>query len=263
MKSLRRILTIARKEVLESLSTPILFVAETTFVLLTGYFFYLGMIYYSQLSADWISNPAMQQKLLDPTAILLPPVFSNYALLLLFFVPMLTMSTFASERKSGTLELLFTLPVRDVELVMGKWLGITVLIFFLFLPLWIYPGVAIFFGLHLTWQTFASGFLGLLLLAFFFAAVGVFISSLFESQAASAVMTVGILMIFWTLEGSEIFQLDAVTTFLANFSIQKYLQPFSRGVISTENVFMFLIGILFFLFLTFRSLEKRSFRNPL
>jgi len=263
VKSLRRILTIARKDFFEFMSTPLLFITETIFIVLSGYFFYLGVLYYSELSAEWLANPALQQESLNPTSLLVPPIFSNYALLLLFFIPLLTMGIFSSEKRSGTLELFFTLPVRDVEIIFGKWIGISIMVFFLFLPLWVYPVLAMYLKLPLSYGTYFSGFLGLLLLAFFFASVGLFISSLFESQTASAVMAVGLLVIFWSLEGFQTFQVEWVGKILSVFSVQKYLQPFFRGIVATQNVLFFLSGITFFLFLTFRSLEKRSYRNPL
>lgn len=263
MKSLSRILTIAKKEFLEFISTPLLLITETLFVVLAGYFFYLGMLYFNQLSVEWLSNPVLQKESLSPSTVLIPPIFSNYALLLLFFVPLLTMSTFSSEKKGGTLELVFTLPVRDIELVFGKWLGVSIMILILFIPLWVYPLISQLFGLPLSFMTYTSGFLGLLLLAFFFASVGLFVSSLFESQTASAVMGVGLLVILWTLESAQIFQIKLGGAFLAALSIQKYLQPFLRGIVSIENILFFVLATSFFLFLTFRSLEKRSFRNPL
>ena len=173
------------------------------------------------------------------------------------------MSAFSSERKGGTLELFFTLPVRDIEIIFGKWLGISIMILLLFVPLWVFPFAAKFFGLSLSLETYVAGFLGLLLLAFFFASVGLFVSSLFESQTASAVMAVGLLVMFWTLESTEVFQVNIAGGFLSSLSVQKYLQPFLRGIISTQNVLFFVLATIFFLFLTFRSLEKRSFRNPL
>ena len=153
--------------------------------------------------------------------------------------------------------------MRDIEIIFGKWIGISIMVFFLFLPLWVYPFLAKFLELPLAYETYLSGFLGLLLLAFFFASVGLFISSLFESQTASAVMAVGLLVIFWSLEGSQSFQVAWVGKILSVFSVQKYLQPFFRGIVTTQNILFFVSGITFFLFLTFRSLEKRSYRNPL
>ena len=263
MKSLSRIFSVAKKELMEAVSTPLLFIMQTLFVMLTGYFLYLGAIYYSELSANWLINQEMQGAILEPTTILLPPLFSNYALLLLFFIPLLTMSTFANERKEGTLELLFTYPLRDIELIFGKWLGVSSLLFLLFTPLWVYPLVSSHMGLEISISTYAVGLLGLWLLASFFVAVGIFVSSLFESQTASAILTVGLLMILWTSEGAEIFQFDTFSPLMANFCIQKYLQPFLRGILSTENILSFSLGISFFLFLTFRALERRTFRSPL
>jgi ABC-2 type transport system permease protein len=257
-----RILRIAQKEIWRTVSTPLLFILETAFVFLTGYFFYGGIYSYSQLSGEWLAQPELQKGVLEPTAIILPALFSNYALLLLFFVPLLTMSSFSGERRSGTLELLFTLPVRDSELVLGKWLGAVSILLFMLAPLWIYPWVYQLFGGSLSFETFGSGFLGLLLLVFFFTGVGIFVSSLFESQTASAVLTAGILVFLWSLESVTDSSLKFVNQFLIPFSVQKYFQPFSRGLVSTEAGFFFCLATAFFLFLTCRSLEKRSFRNP-
>jgi ABC-2 type transport system permease protein len=173
------------------------------------------------------------------------------------------MSSFANEKKGGNLELLYTLPVRDLELIFGKWLGVSTMIVLLFIPLWIYPLVALYWKLPLSLVTYASGFLGITLLSFFFASVGLFVSSLFESQTASAVMAVGLLVILWTLESTQVFDIRMIGTALSALSVQKYLHPFMRGIISTQNILFFVLGTCFFLFLTFRSLEKRSFRNPL
>ena len=85
------------------------------------------------------------------------------------------MGSIANEKKNGTLELLFTFPVRDGELIFGKWLGIVFLLVCLFLPLWIYPGIYWLMGGSVNPATYAAGFLGLILLGFLFAAVGLFL----------------------------------------------------------------------------------------
>jgi ABC-2 type transport system permease protein len=259
---LSRVLRIAQKEIWRSVSTPLLLILQTAFVFLTGYFFYAGIYDYSRLSGEWLAQPELQKGVLEPTAIILPALFSNYALLLLFFIPLMTMSSFSGERRSGTLELLFTLPVRDSELVLGKWLGSVSILLVMLLPIWIYPWVYHVYGGSLSFETFGSGFLGLLFLAFLFAGAGIFVSSLFESQTASAVLTAGILVFLWSLESVTDSSLKFVSKFLGPLSVQKYFQPFSRGLVSTEAALFFCLATVFFLFLTCRSLEKRSFRNP-
>lgn len=263
MRSLARIWDLARKEVLESASTPFLFLVTTIFLFLSGHFFYSGALYYSQLSAEWLANPSLQRTALNVSNLLLPPLFSNYSLLLLFFVPLLTMASFSSEKRNGTLELLFTLPIRDAEIVLGKWLGTVLILLVLLCPLWIHPFVYRMMGGPMALDTYASGFLSLLLLACLFSAIGLFVSSLLESQTASAILTTGILILLWTWENIQSFSFRGVGEDIVKFSVQKYFQPFLRGLISTEGILFFLFGIVFFLFLTLRSLEKRSFRNPL
>ncbi len=263
MRSLTRIWGLARKEVLESASTPFLFLVATIFLFLSGNFFYSGALYYSQLSAEWLADPSLQKTALNASTLLLPPLFSNYALLLLFFVPLLTMASFSSEKRNGTLELLFTLPIRDREIVLGKWLGTVLILLVLLGPLWLHPFVYRAMGCRMALDTYASGFLSLLLLACLFSAIGLFVSSLLESQTASAILTTGILILLWTWENIQSFSFRGAGEDILRFSVQKYFQPFLRGLISTEGILFFLFAIAFFLFLTLRSLEKRSFRNPL
>jgi len=263
MKSFIRIWNLARKEVLESASTPFLFLVTTVFLFLSGNFFYSGALYYSRLSAEWLANPQLQKNTLNASTLLLPPLFSNYSLLLLFFVPLLTMASFSSEKRNGTLELLFTLPIRDAEIVLGKWLGTVSILLFLLLPLWLHPLFYRTIGGAINFECYASGFLGLLLLACLFSAIGLFVSSLLESQTASAILTTGILILLWTWENIQSFSFKGAGENILKFSLQKYFQPFLRGLISTEGVLFFLFAIAFFLFLTLRSIEKRSYRNPL
>jgi len=259
LKTAARVFAIARKEVLEAVGTPLLFILETVFTALAGYFFLIGVHYYSDLSRAWLENPALQEQSLNLNNFLFPALFSNYAMLLVFFVPFLTMPSFTQEKREGTLELLFTFPLRDFEIILGKWLGLSALLLALLLPLWIYPLVFSWAGCPVSLATFAAGFLGLLLLACFFTACGLFVSSLLESPTASAVLTAGVLIFLWTLDPAETFHFAPARA----LAVQKYFLSFPRGLVATEGILFFLAGTAFFLFLTFRALEKRSFRNPL
>jgi len=262
VNSIRRIFIIAQKEVLEATATPLFFILETCFIALSGYFFFLGVDYFSQVSQQWLERPELQTEVLDASLLILPPIFSNFAMLMLFFIPFLTMGSFANEKRHGTLELLFTFPIRDAEIVLGKWMGISFMLILLFLPLWIYPIIYKVLGSDLSLVTFATGFLGLVLLGSFFAAAGLFFSSCFESQTAAAVLTVGVLIFLWSLQSSQLIPLAEWSEWLSNISVRKYFHPFTRGLIGTQNILFFLMGCFLFLFLTFRVLERRYFRNP-
>ena len=263
MKSLVRMINIAKKEFLEAISTPLLFLAATFFIFLTSYFFYAAVNYYSQISSEWLIHPAMQKEFLEPSSVLLPPLFANYSMLLLFFIPLLTMSSIANERRNGTLELLYTFPIRDNEIILGKWIGTLLILAVLLVPLWTYPFLYKFFGGTLAISNYGAAFLGLLFLAFLFSAIGIFISSLSESQTVSAIATIGILLLLWMLENTTPMLAKEAGSVMMRFSIQKYFQPFTNGLVSTEAILFFVLTTALFLFLGCRSLEKRFFRNPL
>ena len=124
------------------------------------------------------------------------PLFSNMSVVLLFFIPMLTMRLFAEERKSGTIELLLTYPVRDGEVLAGKYLAALALYVLLLALTLLYPGLVAYFT-RVEWGPILTGYLGLVLTGAAFLAVGVLVSSLTENQIVAGFGTFGILLAFW------------------------------------------------------------------
>ncbi len=174
---MRNIWIIARKEYKSYFISPIAYAVAFLIFLILGYIFFSGLLYAS----------TQQQYVPDVTIILSPMIF-----IFLFTVPALTMRSIADEWKSGTMELLLTAPVRDGELIVGKWLGGYLFILTIILVTWIYPIVlnqliqpGLDQGLMLT------GYLGVALATSTFVAIGVVISSLFSNQIAAFFTTLG------------------------------------------------------------------------
>jgi ABC-2 type transport system permease protein len=178
---------------------------------------------------------------------------------LLFLGPALTMRLFAEEEKLGTIELLLTSPVRDVEVVLGKYLAsVGMLLVMLGLTLY-YPLLLSWFG-HPDWGPIASGYLGIFLLGCLFLAIGLFASSLTANQIVAFVVGSAIVLVLWFIGHTATVAGDRMGKVLGYLALSSYFPAFGRGVIDTNAIVYYLSLIAVFLFLTVRSLETRRWR---
>src|SRR5437899_8811553 len=132
---------------------------------------------------------------LNVTVSVVRPLYSNISVILLLLMPLVTMRLFAEERRSGTIELLLTYPVRDGAVLAGKYLAALALYAIMIGLTVLYPVIVVYFA-RLEWGPVLTGYLGLLLWGATFIAVGVFASSLTENQIVVAVTTFGVILIF-------------------------------------------------------------------
>jgi ABC-2 type transport system permease protein len=250
---------IFKKEMRLYFTSPVAYVIVTIFLLIAGYFFYSIFAFFTMASMQSAMNPAMGREL-NVTDSVLRPLFSNISVILLLLMPMVTMRLFAEERRSGTIELLLTYPVRDGAVLVGKYLAALALYaMMLFLTL-LYPGIVSYFA-RLDWGPVLTGYLGLLLLGSTFLAVGVFASSLTENQIVASIISFGILLIFWILGWSADYAGGAWGKVLSDLSIIEHFDNFGKGVIETKDVIYYLNFTVLALFLTLRSLETRRWKG--
>ena len=137
--ALKRWLPVFKKEMRLYFTSPVAYVVFTFFLLITGWFFSQIFLFYSDASMQSAMNPQMGQNL-NVTDNVMRPLFSNMSVVLLFFMPLLTMRLFAEEKKSGTIELLLTYPVRDGAVLAGKYLAALALYVILLGLTLLYPG---------------------------------------------------------------------------------------------------------------------------
>jgi gliding motility-associated transport system permease protein len=242
----RRALAVMRKELRSYFAFPLVYILCAIFLLLAGYYFYTDLVFFVTMS---FSHDIIQNywQLL----------FGDIRLCLLLTLPFITMRLFAEERKLGTVELLYTYPLRDTEIFWGKFLA-SMAIFFLMLALTLlYP--AYLYSVHrFPLMPLAAGYLGLLLIGGGFIACGVFISSLCESQVVAGVATIALLLFFWILNWNEASFEAGFLGYVQAVSLFDHFEPFSKGVIDTYHVAFFVFFITFFSFLTLRSMEARK-----
>ncbi len=248
-----------KKELRLYFTSPVAYVVFTIFLLISGYFFSIYFAFFSLMSMQSAMNPALARDL-NVTEGILRPLFSIISVVMLFLMPILTMRLFAEEKKTGTIELLLTYPVRDGEVLLGKYLAAVALYLVMLLFTALYPGVLAYFA-RLEWGPLLSGYLGLVLLGGAFLAIGVLASSLTENQIVAAIATFGILLISWVIGWSADFAGQGWGKLLSRLSIQEHFDSFAKGVIDTKDVVYYLDFTVLALFLTLRSLESKRWRG--
>jgi ABC-2 type transport system permease protein len=245
-----------RKELTVYFATPIFYLTGFFFLLLGGYFFYSNVYFYSQVSFQGAQNPQLAA-LLNPSHMVFRPLFTTLTIIFLMIVPLLTMRLLAEEKRSGTAELLFTYPLSDWAVILGKFLAAWV-VYLIFLAFTVtYPLAFAALG-RLDWGAVAAGYLGLVLLGGACLALGLFTSSLTENQIIAAVAAFALLLLFWLIGWQQ--DASGLGAVFAALSLMEHFDNFPRGVIDTRDLIFYLSFIYFFLFLTKRQLESRRWR---
>lgn len=255
---MRTISAIYARELRVYYTSPIAWVLLFMFAVLAGWFFSNTLAYY-QLYSMQAAQSSMGEGV-DLTQGVARPLFHNIGVILLFMLPLITMRLFAEEKKNGTLELLFTFPVRDLEAVLGKFAAaMTVLLSMLGVTL-LYPALMEMVG-EPQWGALLGGYLGLLLLGSAFLALGIWVSSLTENQIVAASGGFGALLLFFVLGWIETAAGSTAGKVVKHLSLVEHMDNFAKGVLDTSDILFFVNFTLFFLFLTLRALESRSWRG--
>jgi ABC-2 type transport system permease protein len=248
-----------KKELRLYFTSPVAYAVGTIFLLIAGYFFYSIFAFFTMASMQAMMNPAMAREL-NVTDSVLRPLFSNLSVILLLIMPLLTMRLIAEERRAGTIELLLTYPIRDGAVLAGKYLAALALYAMMIGLTLAYPAMVAYFA-QLEWGPLLTGYLGLLLMGAAFLAVGLFASSLTENQIVAAVITFGVLLMFWVIGWSADYAGGAFGRVLAHLSILEHNESFSRGVVDTKDVIYYVNFTALALFLTLRALESRRWKG--
>ncbi len=250
---------IFRKELYSFLASPIFYVCAFIFLLLSGYFFYSSVAYYSLLSLQAAQNPYMAQQM-NLTDIVISPTFGNMTIVMLILIPLFTMRLFAEEKKTGTIELLLTYPIRDFAVLMGKFLA-ALFLFVLMLAGTLPFMVLLSYLSNPDWGVVISAYIGILLLAGAFTSLGTFASSLTENQIVSAVITFGGLLFLWVVSWGQTFTQGWTKSFLGYIGVMSHFQGLAKGLIDTRDIIFYILFISFFLFCNLRYLDSKKWRG--
>jgi ABC-2 type transport system permease protein len=252
---MHNLFALIRKELRLYCVSPIVYVVGMVFLGISDYLFYAQAAYYSSLSAQMMRFQGNLPQMNIHQAVFRPP-FLNMGVILLFIIPILTMRLFSEEKKSRTLELLLTSPLRLTEIILGKFIAAGLIYLALLVASLHFPILMSFFT-EVDWKPLAVSYLGLILMGGLFISMGLFASSLTENQIVSAVLGFGILIGLW-LTGAA--SQEGGASLAGYFSLIDHLDNFMKGLIDTADLAYFISMILFGLFLTHRVVESHRWR---
>jgi len=234
-----KIMAIAEREFRAYFASPLAYVIAAMFIAIVGYLF--SLIIYHTRQANF------------------QPLFQNMAVMFLLIVPALTMRLIAEERKTGTIELLLTSPIRDHDLVLGKYLSALGYLLFLMALTLVFP-LGLCLTTSLDWGMLFTGYLGSFLLGASFLAVGLWASSLTSNMIIAAMVSFAVSLLLWLLPSAgQVFGGTAgdVLTYL---SVMNHQDKLGRGIIESSDLIFYLSFIVVSLFLTVRSVETYHWR---
>jgi ABC-2 type transport system permease protein len=188
------------------------------------------------------------------------PLLSNVGVVGLFFIPMITMRLFAEEKRTGTIELLVTSPIRDLEIIVGKWLAALILYSCLLLFTALNFAFLFKYG-HPDWKPLVIGYLGLLLQAGGLLAIGTFISTLTKNQIIAGAATFGVCLLLWVLDWVSSYETATWARVVGYMSVINHFESFARGVLDSKDAIFYLSVIFLGLFFTARSMESLRWRS--
>jgi ABC-2 type transport system permease protein len=251
------VLAIAHKELRSYFASPIAYVVVGFFALVFGWM-YAGIL-------AWFAGQGMQAGFGGPQTLninqqLIRPLFMNIAVVLLFMLPLVTMRTYAEEKRGGTIELLLTSPVTDVEIILGKFLGAMTLYGVLLGVTLVHFGLLFWFG-RPEWKPLATSYLGLLLFGGCFISIGLFISSLTKNQIVAGAATFAVFLVLWVIDWIGQALGPRAEEVLKYLSMTGHLDDFVKGIVDTKHLVYYISFIAFGLFLTARSVDTERWRG--
>lgn len=232
-------LTIARRELGAYFVSAIAYMVMAGFLLISGFLFSVILINTQQASLEIL--------------------FNNVTVIMLFIAPLITMRLLSDEQRTGTIEVLLTSPVRDWEVVLGKFLAALGLFASIVGLTLLYPLLIWRLGGNPDPGPIISGYLGVLLMGGAMLAIGTMASALTENQIVAAVIAFAILLLFWLI-GAAADVISGASSVIRALSISDRFNDFARGAINLEDVIFYLSLIAGSLFIATRVLETRRYR---
>lgn len=254
---MRALAAIYTRELRAYFLSPIFYVLLVVFQVVSGFFYFLHVAGYMERSLMAARNPMAMQ--VDLQAMLVGPVITNMAFLMMLISPILTMRLLSEEKRSGTLELLLSYPISDTVVVLGKFLAVWTI--YALMVLLSSTGMVMLFGItdpH--WPAMLSGYLGLLLVGAAFLSVGVLASAITENQIVAATNAFPVLVLFWVLGFATAVAPPGMGRMLESLSTLTHMEKLTQGLIDTADLAYFVLFTAFFLFTAIRVLEAKRWK---
>jgi ABC-2 type transport system permease protein len=254
---MRNILLICFKEFKGYFVSPIGYAVMALFALIFGFGFYTA-------SRDMVQQGLRAQMMgqAQPMSVndqVIRPLLGFASTIALFLIPMITMRLVAEEKRTGTIELLLTSPVKEIEIILGKWCG-AVLLYMAVLGMSVLDLSMLFLWGKPDLKPVLVAYLGLLLQGACLLAIGTFVSTTTRNQIVAGGVTFFVCLLLWLLSWFTAFDSGAFAQVINYLSIVTHMDNFSKGVIDSKDIVFYLSLIFFALFLTERSMESLRWR---
>ncbi len=255
---MKNILIICQKELKSYFSSPIAYLLMAIFAVIFGFFFYSAVAFFvmrgMEMQMSGRGGP------MNVNEFVISPLLGNASVVGLFLIPMISMRLFAEEKRSGTMELLMTSPVRDIEIILGKWLG-ALLMYLCVIGISALNIVLLYAYGKPDWKPILAGYLGLILQGGCLLAIGTFISTTTRNQIIAGGATFAVCLMLWVLDWVSSFEQAGWAKVVSYCSVLTHFEPFSKGIIDSKDVIFYLSMIFLGLFLTSRSMESLRWRS--
>jgi ABC-2 type transport system permease protein len=255
---MRNIIAIADKELRSYFASPIAYIIIGLFSLLFGWFFYMYLMLFVQQSEQMMQMGGGGAANINQSMI--RGVLLNSAVIILFVMPMITMRTYSEEKRSGTIELLLTSPITDLQIILGKFFGALGLYIAMLFVTMLYMGILFYLG-NPEWRPIATGYLGLLLMGSCFISAGLLISSATKNQIVAGVITFAVFLMLWVINWIGESSGPTTRALVSYLSITEHFDDFARGILDTKHIIYYLSFITFGLFLTAKSVDSERWRG--
>lgn len=234
---MQNILTITGKELKSFFISPVAYIIIVVFLAITGWFF---------TSTLFVGGFVTMRGVMD----IIPFIF-------LFFIPAISMRSISEEKKTGTIELLLTKPITDMEIVLGKFFSVLGLAVITLIPTVIYVVMLTMLG-TVDYGAIVSAYIGLILMSALYISIGIFASSLTENQVVAFIVSFLFVFALFMLNKVLIFLPASLASILEYIGTDYHFSSIARGVIDSRDIVYYLSGISIFLLLTKLSLESRK-----
>ena len=240
---MRTIWIICQKELRSYFASPIAYLLLTMFALIFGFFFWNAVGYFNLMGLE--SQMRGQSFPMNINEQVIRPLLSNVSVIGLFFIPMITMRLFAEEKRTGTIELLVTSPIRDIETILGKWLA-AMMMYLCMLAFTALNFAFLFRFGNPDWKPLA---------------IGTFISTLTRNQIIAGAATFGACLLLWVFSWVAGYETATWAKVMSYMSVTDHFESFAKGVLDSKDLVFFVSLIFFGLFLTSRSMESLRWRS--
>lgn len=246
MMYIKKIMIVAKKEMKDSFSSPLIYILAGLFSLMMGWLFFNYL-----LQAKEMTTTSMTQGVITP-------IFGNINFIFIFLCPLITMRSFAEEKKQHTLDLLLRSELTEMQIIFGKFISNVLMVFFMLSLTVLFPVILMFSG-YSDWGVVWSSYLGIALSVMAYTSVGLFCSSLTDNQIVASLLTFCILLGSMLL----VITVNATNNYLFALMIQYLTIPFhyegfTRGLLRSYSLVYFATYLAFFFLLTLKSLQSRK-----